>query len=180
MEASLRLAIPLMSSKRRTRRCARARPTSQRHLYELFPPAFVHPHPDAWIEIAYGDPATGGKPDEAKHFSAFDLAGAAEFAEKKNRAGFNIYVGACTAAGQDRRRAKGRANGANVLTASLCMGRVRRAGDDERIDGILKEKNLATAMIVMTGTHADTNGHISISSLPAALLRPNCGPPTRR
>ena len=37
-----------------------------RHLYELFPPTFVQPYPDAWIEIAHGDPATGG-PEKAQN-----------------------------------------------------------------------------------------------------------------
>jgi hypothetical protein len=27
------------------------------HLYALIDPTFVHPYPDAWIEIAYGHPA---------------------------------------------------------------------------------------------------------------------------
>ena len=36
-------------------------------LYALFAPAFVHPHPDAWIEIAYGHPDTkGGAITEAR------------------------------------------------------------------------------------------------------------------
>ena len=70
------------------------------HLYALFPPTFVHAYPDAWIEIAYASPATGGKPDKAKHFSAFDLDKAAEFAEAKNKAGFNIYVGAALRQGE--------------------------------------------------------------------------------
>jgi len=47
------------------------------HLYALFPPAFVHAYPDAWIEIAFGSPATGGL-DAAENFSAFDLRAAAE------------------------------------------------------------------------------------------------------
>ena len=79
-----------------------------RHLYELFPPTFVQPYPDAWIEIAHGDPATGG-PEKAQKFSAFDLAAASEFAEKKNRAGFNVYVGVALRQGQTDSRAKGRA-----------------------------------------------------------------------
>ena len=33
------------------------------------------------------------KPAAAKHFSAFKLEDAADFAEKKNKAGFNVYVG---------------------------------------------------------------------------------------
>ena len=57
-----------------------------RHLYALFQPDFVKDYPDAWVEIAWSDPA-GGSVDKAKHFSPFDLKAVAEFAEKKNAAG---------------------------------------------------------------------------------------------
>ena len=116
----------------------------ERHLHELFPPAFVHPHPDAWIEIAFAKPATGGKPDEAKHFSAFDLAGAAEFAEKKNKAGFNIYVGPALRQGETGPKSKGRASDANALTSLYAWVDFDGAGDYDRINDILKEKNLRT------------------------------------
>ena len=130
------------------------------HLYELFPPMFVQPYPDAWIELAYGDPATGGKPDEAKHFSAFDLAGAAEFAEEKNKAGSNVYVGVALRHGKTDSRAKGRANGANVLTASHSWAEFDKQGDDERIAALLKEKDLLTAMTVVTGTTPNLRAHL--------------------
>ena len=51
-------------------------------LYALFAPPFVHPHPDAWIEIACGHPDTkGGAITEARNYSAFELKQATEFAE---------------------------------------------------------------------------------------------------
>ena len=43
------------------------------HLIALFPPTFVHPYPDAKIEIAYGAPDKG--PHKGEWFSAFDLYG---------------------------------------------------------------------------------------------------------
>ena len=64
------------------------------HLYALFSPVFVHPYPDAQIEIAYADLSGSEKPDAARQFSAFKLEEAADFAEERNRAGFNVYVGA--------------------------------------------------------------------------------------
>ena len=149
-----------MSSKRRTRRCARTGPTSTRHLYALFPPAFVHPYPDAWIEIAYASPATGGKPDKARHFSAFELDKAAEFAEAKNKAGFNIYVGAALRHGKTPAKSKGRASGENVLTASHSWADFDKAGDDARIDAILKEKNLPPSMTVVTGRTPHLRAHL--------------------
>src|SRR5262245_13714063 len=51
----------------------------QRHLFELFSPKFVNAYPDAWIEIAYGSPASG-KLDKAERFSVFDIPAAVEFA----------------------------------------------------------------------------------------------------
>src|SRR4249919_320283 len=89
----IRLRIPLKEFETQAALLRPNKADIAQHLYELFPPIFVQPYPHAWIELSYGDPATGGKPDEAKHFSAFDLAGAAEFAEEKNKAGSNVYVG---------------------------------------------------------------------------------------
>src|ERR1700730_18602268 len=68
------------------------------HLYALFSPAFALPHTDAWIEIAFCRP--DGDLNEAKNFTAFELKEAAAFAEAKNRAGYNIYVGAALRQGK--------------------------------------------------------------------------------
>ena len=59
-------------------------------LAALFPPDFVHPYPDALIEIAYGMP---GNISKAQLFSAFQLEAAADFAIARNLRGCNIYVG---------------------------------------------------------------------------------------
>ena len=53
------------------------------HLYALFPPVFVQPYPEAWIEIAYGNPATGNAVNKARNFSAFELKEAGDFAAAK-------------------------------------------------------------------------------------------------
>ena len=147
------------------------------HLYALFPPAFVQPYPDAWIEIAYGYAATGGKPNEARHFSAFDLAAAAEFAEKKNRAGFNIYVGVALRQGETDSKANGRANGVHVLTASHSWAEFDNQGDDVRIASILKEKNFQVTMSVATGRTPHPRAHLYFrlagSATPAELKAAN-------
>jgi hypothetical protein len=57
------------------------------HLYALFSPTFVNRFPGASIEIAYGYAAAGNAVNKARHFSAFDLKGAAEFARQKMRLG---------------------------------------------------------------------------------------------
>ena len=69
------------------------------HLHALFPPTFVHLYPDAWIEIAYGNPATGGKPDEAQHFSAFDLARRCRIRGKEEQGRVQYLRRPCTTAG---------------------------------------------------------------------------------
>jgi len=66
----------------------------------------------------------------------FDLEKAAEFAEAKNKAGFNIYVGAAMRHGE--KPASGRANGDHVVDASHAWAEFDGAGDAERIDEILK------------------------------------------
>jgi hypothetical protein len=134
------------------------------HLYALFSPAFAQAYTEAWIEIAFC------RPDEelnrAKHFSAFTLNLAAEFAEKKNKAGFNIYVGAALRHGEAGE--SGRASGANVLAASHSWAEFDQPGDDARIDAILKEKDLATAMTIVTGRTPNVR-RTSISSSTAAV-----------
>ena len=130
-----------------------------RHLYTLFPPAFVQPYPDAWIEIAFAKPATGGNPNAAEHFSAFELQKAADFAEEKNKAGFNIYVGVALRQGKTGPKSKGRSSGANFLTSLYAWSDFDGAGDYGRINDILKEKNLLTSMFVMTGRTPHERGH---------------------
>ena len=67
-------------------------------------------YPDAWIEIAYANPAGGaGAVRAAEQFSAFQLEAAGDFAEAKNKRGFNIYVGVALAQGETPRTSNGRA-----------------------------------------------------------------------
>jgi hypothetical protein len=129
------------------------------HLYALFAPAFVQPYPDAWIEIAYSHPEIrDGAVDQAQTYSAFELKQAAEFAEAKNRAGFNIYVGPALRHGKPPR--EGRANEDHVLTSAHAWAEYDGAGDDARIDAILKSQNLSPALIVTTGTIPHLRRHL--------------------
>jgi hypothetical protein len=130
-----------------------------RHLYALFAPDFVQAYPDSWIEIAYGDPAVeGGKVNEAKNFSPFKLDDAIAFAEEKNRAGYNIYVGAALRHGE--RSSSGRASGHHVLAASHAWAEYDHVGDDNRITAVLKEKGLAPAIVLTTGTVPCPRRHV--------------------
>jgi hypothetical protein len=128
-----------------------------RHLYALFSPAFVQAHPDAWIEIAYANPATGGDPDKARNFSAFNLEAAVKFAVAQNNAGLNVYVGAALRHGD---QPGGRSSGHHVLTASHAWGEFDKPGDEVRITAALKEKNLTPAMVVTTGTVPNLRAHL--------------------
>ena len=136
------------------------------HLHALFAPAFVHPYPDAWFEIAYGYAATGGKINEARNFSAFELKEAAEFAEAKNRAGFNIYVG--PALRQGKQPGDGRAADKDVLASAYAWAEFDGAGDDERIDAILKTNQFAPAIIVTTGRIPHRRAHLYFKLEPNA------------
>jgi hypothetical protein len=126
------------------------------HLYALFDPAFVQAHPDAWIEIAYGRP--DGKLNAAGNFTAFKLEEAVEFAVAKNAAGYNVYVGASLRHGD--KPDSGRANGDHVVTASHAWAEYDGAGDDERIQAVLKEHNLKPALVVTTGTVPHVRRHL--------------------
>ena len=126
------------------------------HLFALFDPAFVQPYPDAWFEIAYGRP--DGALNAAANFSVFDLEKAAEFAEAKNKAGYNVYVGAALRQGE--KPASGRANGDHVLDASHAWAEFDGAGDAEHINEILKGHKLTPAMVVTTGTVPHLREHL--------------------
>lgn len=123
-----------------------------KHLYALFHPDFVKSYPDAWIEIAYANPAVAGGLRAAEQFSAFDLEPAGDFAERQNRKGFNIYVGVALRQGETPASSNGRASGANVLTACRAWTDFDSEGDAERVSAILKEKNIQAAEVVTTGT----------------------------
>jgi hypothetical protein len=120
-----------------------------RHLYALFSPGFVQPYQDAWIEVAISDPATGHI-YAAATFSVFELKEAAAFAEEKNEAGCNVYVG--PALRQGDRPQTGRAKDQHVVTSAFAWSEFDGEGDDDRIQAILKERNLKPALVVTTGS----------------------------
>jgi hypothetical protein len=126
------------------------------HLHALFSPAFVHPYPDAWIEIAYAKP--DGKLANAENIRAFDLKDAAEFAMTKSRAGFNVYVAPALRQGKQPR--SGRATDQHVLASAYAWAEYDGAGDDERVQLILKEKQLSPALTVVTGTVPHRRAHL--------------------
>ena len=120
----------------------------QAHLWALFPPAFVHHFPNAQVEVVYGPP---NKPlTTSKWFSAFDIETIAGFVEVRSARGDNCYVGAGLRQGPTPK--KGRARTENFLAASCAWAEFDGAGDAERIDAILKEKQLQPAFVISTGT----------------------------
>lgn len=118
-----------------------------KHLYDLFTPAFVKDFPDAWIEIAYSHPSSGAV-NAAETFSAFDLKGASDFAVAKNRAGLNVYVGPALRQGTPGRGS--RATDANYLASRYAW--VDVDADYNRTIGILRVRGLRPAMIIRTGS----------------------------
>ena len=118
------------------------------HLHALFPPAFVHDFPDAEIEVVYDLP---NKPlTTSRWFSAFDLKSILNFVEVRSANRDNVYIGAALRKGPVPE--KGRARTENFLAASCGWAEYDDAGDAERIDQILKAKQLQPAIIVTTGT----------------------------
>jgi hypothetical protein len=130
-----------------------------KHLYALFSPSFVQAYPDAWIEIAFGHPGRlEGAVDAAETFSVFDLEKAVAFAEQKNAAGFNLYVG--PAIRQGERPKTGRASDTDAVTSAYAWSEFDGDGDDVRIAGVLKEKNIAQAIMVITGHTPNLRAHL--------------------
>jgi putative DNA primase/helicase len=117
------------------------------HLYTLFNATFVHPYPDALIEIAWADPRTDGKPNKCQMFSAFDLGAAGDFAEQKNLDGYSVYVGAALRKGGT----KGRACVEDILAGSCAWSDFDDEGDFERVNKILQQYGLPPSLVVMTG-----------------------------
>lgn len=144
------------------------------HLYALFDPAFVQAYPDAWIEIAYADPKTGGDPNAARNFSAFRLEKAAEFAAAQSMAGLNVYVGAALRHGA---QPSGRSSGYHVLAASHTWVEFDKPGDEMRIAAILKEKTFTPAMVITTGTTPCLRRHLyfrlDVAATPDSLRAAN-------
>jgi hypothetical protein len=128
------------------------------HLYKLFSPEFVAPHPDAWIEVAYGDPAAGRGVNLAAMFSPFRLNEAVSFAKARNKAGCNVYIG--PALRQGERPSGGRANDELALTSAYAWIDYDGDGDDDRIKDILKQHDLKPALVVTTGTIPHPRRHL--------------------
>jgi AAA domain len=118
------------------------------HLHALFLPGFVHRFPHAEIEIVYAAPDEPLTP--SRWFSAFDLKSIVNFVEVRSANGDNVYIGAALRKGPVAE--KGRARTENFLAASCAWVEFDGAGDAERIDQILKAKQLKPAIIVATGT----------------------------
>ncbi len=128
-----------------------------KHLYTLFPHALVAPYPDCWIEIAVASKATDWKPNTAEHFSPFDLKKAVDYAEKANKPGVNIYVGASLR--QGKTGPSGRSTDVNFQASAYAWADFDGAGDLDRVSGTMKANKLVNAMLVVTGTVPHKRAH---------------------
>jgi hypothetical protein len=128
-----------------------------KHLYSLFSPELAQSCPDAWFEIAYSDVAAGDV-NKAAIFNVFEIKAAADFAEEKSSAGHNVYVS--PALRQGERPPGGRAKAEHVLTAAFAWAEYDGAGDDKRIEAILRERDLKPAVVVTTGTIPHPRRHL--------------------
>ena len=94
------------------------------------------------------------------HFSPFELDKVVAFAEAKNKAGFNIYVGAALRHGKTPAKSRGRASRVNIVMGSCAWSDFDKEGDDTRIDATIKEENLVPAMTLATGHTPYPRGHV--------------------
>lgn len=128
------------------------------HFHALFHPAFTHQYPTAYIQIAYGHPNNGAV-NEAQIWSAHDLRDAAKFAANKNAAGYNVYTSPALLQ-FDRDPPMKRAKDDRYLTSGFAWVEFDGAGDAERVNAILKEKQIIPALIVTTGTTPHPRMHV--------------------
>jgi hypothetical protein len=128
------------------------------HLYRLFSPDFVKDYPDARIEIAWFNPATAAGPNKAQTFSAFDLEQAADFAEETNNRGCNVYVGAMLRNAE----CSGRASKEDVVAGSRAWAEFDGAGDEKRVDDLLRDNSIDPAEIVQTGSTPHRRFHVYV------------------
>jgi hypothetical protein len=99
--------------------------------------------------------------DEAKVFSAFELAEAAEAAAKLNAAGYNAYVGpALRNYGRREVPPDRRAKVDNYLASAFAWVDFDGAGDAERIEALLQQHGLKPAVVVTTGTVPHRRGQL--------------------
>ena len=123
--------------------------------YALFHPTFVHPFPEAWIEVV------GIKPDGRmnwRFFSAHDLKPAVDFAVKMNERGFNCYVGAALRHGDQP--SSGRAGKKHFCAARMSWIDCDNAGDYERVIGTCRREQVHPAVTVTTGNTPHWRGQI--------------------
>jgi hypothetical protein len=114
--------------------------------YALFHPEFVHPFPEAWIEVV------GIKPDGPmnwRFFAAHDLKPAVDFGVKMNEAGYNCYVGAALRHGDQP--SSGRAGKKHFCAARMSWIDCDNAGDYERVIGTCRREHVHPAVTVTTG-----------------------------
>jgi hypothetical protein len=129
------------------------------HLFALFAPGFVAPYPDAWFEIAFGHPdILDGAVNAAATFLVFELEQAADFAEEKNAAGFNMYVSVALRHGD--RPSSGRAKDEHVTTAAKSWAEFDGEGDAKRVRITLRERDLRPSITVITGRTPHLRAHL--------------------
>jgi hypothetical protein len=135
------------------------------HIYALCDPAFTHSYSFPVLEIAYGDPKIdGGDVNQAQTFAALsdkELQLAAQSAAKRNASGYNAYVGAALRYYGDREIPPDRrATVENYLGSRFAWVDFDKAGDADRIDAVLREKNLTPHLVVTTGTIPHRRGQL--------------------
>jgi hypothetical protein len=120
-----------------------------KHLYQVFPPDFVNAYPDARVEVAVAHPVSGAI-NKAETFSPFEIEKICDFAEAKNIAGCNVYIGPALRKGSCPQHA--RSSDSHVLTSAVAWAEYDCQGDDERVQTALGQIGLQVTLANTTGT----------------------------
>ena len=102
----IRLRIPLMNSKRRPRRCARTRPTSSGTFTSCSRQRSCSRIPMRGSRLRMAIPRLAESPTKPNNFPHSTSRALPNSRREKNKAGFNVYVGAALTAGRDRQQSQ--------------------------------------------------------------------------
>ena len=109
-------------------------------------------YPDAWIEIAYANPAAGGGLQDRRAIFRIRAGGGGRLRGAEEQERLQHLCRRRAAAGRDASHIERRASGENVLTACRAWTDFDGEGDAARVEAILKDKDIQPAEVVTTGT----------------------------
>ncbi|MCJ9700868.1 AAA family ATPase [Bradyrhizobium sp. SHOUNA76] len=131
------------------------------HLFALYRPAWTNSYPDAYIQIAYGHPHSGGDVNQAQIYPVHELKDIAAFVAKRNALGYNVYTSPVLLHFPNRTMPPDRrVKEDKYLASAFAWVEFDGAGDADRVNTTLMEKGIIPALIVTTGTVPHVRMHV--------------------